>query len=150
VFHRGLGFLVCLAVGAAGPFLLSGWRLQGILHPLGPVVGPILILVGVGVVLASFWGAPEAAAPPPRIVASGLYRYVRSPMYLGVVACIVGQGVMLGSRRLLAYGIVVLVSLHAFVVKYEEPALGARLGRLYCRYWSDVSRWWPTVRPWRE
>ena len=36
-------------------------------------------------------GTPAPVAPTDRLVMGGLYRYVRNPMYLAVVAAITGQ-----------------------------------------------------------
>ena len=47
--------------------------------------------------------APASIAPTERLVVGGLYRYVRNPMYLAVVAAIIGQALILGQPVLLAY-----------------------------------------------
>src|SRR5215467_7357831 len=52
-------------------------------------------------------GTPAPVAPTERLVVGGLYRYVRNPMYLAVVACIVGQALALGQPALLLYAVLV-------------------------------------------
>jgi protein-S-isoprenylcysteine O-methyltransferase Ste14 len=94
-------------------------------------------------------GTPAPVAPTERLVVGGLYRYVRNPMYLGVLAAIVGQGLLLGQLGLLAYAALVWVAVATFVQAYEEPTLHARYGAEYDAYRRAVPAWWPRLRPWR-
>ena len=73
----------------------------------------------------------------------GLYRWVRNPMYIAVVSCIVGQAALFGSTALLVYGAVMLVTFVAFVKLYEEPTLTERFGADYERYRREVPGWLP-------
>ena len=91
-------------------------------------------------------GTPAPVAPTKHLVVSGLYRHVRNPMYVGVVAAILGQALYLGSVALLLYGAAVWVGFFAFVRLYEEPALSAAVRRgvrrpiaLTCRAGSRAS-----------
>ena len=95
-------------------------------------------------------GTPAPVAPTERLVVSGLYRYVRNPMYIGVVAAIVGQALLFGSALLLQYAALVWLFFFAFVVLYEEPALRRRFGSSYQDYRANVRRWWPRIRPWQR
>ena len=47
--------------------------------------------------------------PPKHLVVIGLYRFVRNPMYLAVLAIIVGQALLFGSWWLVLYATVVFV-----------------------------------------
>ena len=49
-------------------------------------------------------GTPAPIAPPQKLVVTGLYRYVRNPIYIAVVAVIFGQALLFGDWRLLWYG----------------------------------------------
>ncbi|MET3425295.1 protein-S-isoprenylcysteine O-methyltransferase Ste14 [Actinoplanes tereljensis] len=95
------------------------------------------------------FGTPAPIAPPDRLVVSGLYRYVRNPMYLAVVAVILGQALLLWRPVLLPYALVVGGAMVAFVVGYEQPALTQRFGREYLAYRRAVPGWWPRLRPYR-
>jgi len=66
-------------------------------------------------------------APPKHLVVTGLYRYVRNPMYVDVTLLILGQGLFFGSVPVLVYGLAAWLSFHLFVLAYEEPTLW-RLG----------------------
>jgi protein-S-isoprenylcysteine O-methyltransferase Ste14 len=80
-------------------------------------------------------------------VVAGLYRYVRNPMYVAVLALILGQGLFCGSVAVLAYGLCVWVACHLFVVAYEEPTLRRKFGAGYDQYCARVRRWIPRLRP---
>src|SRR6185503_18368944 len=73
-------------------------------------------------------GTPAPIAPPQNLVVTGLYRYVRNPMYVAVVAVILGQGILFGDWRLLIYGGLMWLAFHAFVLAYEEPVLAESFG----------------------
>ena len=47
-------------------------------------------------------GTPVPFNPPPQLVTTGPYAYVRNPMLTGVFALLFGFGVLLGSASLLA------------------------------------------------
>ena len=74
---------------------------------------------------------------------TGLYRYVRNPMYLAVASTILGQWLLLGRPVLLAYALVFGAVVYAFVRGYEEPTLRAPLRRGVRAYRAAVPGWWP-------
>jgi protein-S-isoprenylcysteine O-methyltransferase Ste14 len=118
------------------------------------MVGVLMIAAGLPVLLDSFvrfaiqgLGTPAPVAPPERLLVSGLYRYVRNPMYVAVSLLIFGQGLLFGSVGLLEYGVVVWLGFVAFVVFYEEPALRRKFGKEYEEYCTRVPRWIPRLRP---
>ena len=82
---------------------------------------------------------------PRSLVVGGLYRYVRNPMYVAVVATIVGEALVLGQPGLFAYAAVVWVTTATFVRVYEEPTLADRYGAQYEEYRRAVPAWWPRV-----
>lgn len=154
-------FLVVAPGIVAGyvPWLLSRWRIQQPLLGIGlaRVAGVILILAGLPVLLDSFarfaWngrGTPAPILPTRELVVTGLFRYVRNPMYLAVASLIFGQALLFGSSNLIVYGAAVSVAFHAFVLLYEEPTLRKAYGVQYDRYCANVNRWIPRMRPWKE
>lgn len=88
-------------------------------------------------------GTPAPIDPPRELVVRGLYRYVRNPMYLGVLMILLGEAVFFESRPLLQYAAGFLVVVHLFVVLLEEPILRRKFGEPYQRYCRLVRRWWP-------
>jgi protein-S-isoprenylcysteine O-methyltransferase Ste14 len=89
-------------------------------------------------------GTPAPWAPPERFVERGSYRFVRSPMYLGVLLLVVGQGLLLGRPVLYAWALAAWLMFTGFLAFYEEPQLRGRFGASYDDYRSRVRRWLPT------
>lgn len=152
-------FLVLAPGFAAGlvPYWISEWRLKPPLLGFGGfrLAGGLLLAAGLPVLLESFWrfatrgaGTPAPVFPTQSLVVSGLYRYVRNPMYLGVTAMIAGQGLLLGEARVLEYAALVWCLFHLFVVLYEEPTLAAAFPDEYESFRGHVPRWIPRLRPW--
>ena len=116
----------------------------------------MLIIAGVPGLLDSFarfalegLGTPAPIAPPQKLVVTGLYRYVRNPIYIAVVAVIFGQALLFGDGRLLWYGALLWVSFHVVVVVFEEPALQQTFDTEYESFRTNVPRWIPRLTPWR-
>ncbi len=90
----GSGVFLVIAPGTLAvyvPWTLSGWHMAPPLLGLFPfrVIGGLLIALGLPVLLDSFarfaiqgLGTPAPIAPPQNLVVTGLYRYVRNPMYV--------------------------------------------------------------------
>src|SRR5918999_30638 len=145
-------------VAGVVPWWLTRWQVRDPLPYWAPlrILGVILIVAGVSVLIHAFVrfvvegrGTPAPVAPTERLVVGGLYRYVRNPMYLGVLAAIVGQALVLGQPRLLGYALVLFGVVAAFVRWYEEPVLSRRFGAQYHEYRRAVPAWWPRRRAWR-
>jgi protein-S-isoprenylcysteine O-methyltransferase Ste14 len=157
-----LGSLVflCLAPGTVAgwlPWYFTRWQMRGSSAWLpARVLGVLLIAAGGVVLLQAFLrfvvegiGTPAPVAPTEHLVVGGLYRYVRNPMYVAVVAAIVGQSLLLGQPALLWYAAAIALVQAAFVRFYEEPGLRERFGAEYDAYRAAVPAWWPRLRPWR-
>ena len=93
-------------------------------------------------------GTPAPVAPTAHLVVGGLYRFVRNPMYLAVLAAILGQALLLARPALAGYAVVAGAAMVAFVRWYEEPTLARRYGAEYAEYRARVPGWWPRLRPW--
>jgi protein-S-isoprenylcysteine O-methyltransferase Ste14 len=146
-------FLVVPAtVAGVVPWSLTGWEVSHEPGVPGWIVGVCLIVAGSAALLSAFArfaldgiGTPAPIAPTERLVVSGLYRYVRNPMYLAVIAVIVGQAIVLGDLVLLVYAGCVALTVHTFVVAYEEPTLRRTFGADYVAYCAAVPRWVPRI-----
>jgi protein-S-isoprenylcysteine O-methyltransferase Ste14 len=140
------------------PWWLTGYRMApapGWLLGLRVVVGALVLLAGLVVLVRAFVrfvregrGTPAPVAPTEVLVVGGEYRYVRNPMYVAVVACVIGQAVVLGSLALVGYAVVIWLAMAAFVRWYEEPTLQARYGSHYEEYRRAVPAWIPRLFPW--
>jgi protein-S-isoprenylcysteine O-methyltransferase Ste14 len=113
-------------------------------------VGALLIAPGAALYLWCAWafvtagqGTPAPVDPPKRLVATGLYRMVRNPMYVGIVLILLGESIVFASLTLLGYAVLAWLCCHLFVVLYEEPALRRKFGESYKEYCKSVPRWVP-------
>jgi protein-S-isoprenylcysteine O-methyltransferase Ste14 len=140
------------------PWWLTGWRVRALPAWWLPLrlAGMVLLAAGAVVLVQAFarfvvegLGTPAPVAPTRELVVGGLYRYVRNPMYLAVLAAIGGQALALGQLVLLPYAAVVAAAFVAFVHWYEEPTLARQFGARYQAYRQAVPGWWPRRRPWR-
>ena len=61
-------------------------------------------------------GTPAPIDPPKVLVAKGLYRPVRNPMYVGVLLILLGETIFYGSWTLLRYALAFALGFHLFVV----------------------------------
>jgi protein-S-isoprenylcysteine O-methyltransferase Ste14 len=83
--------------------------------------------------------------PPRLLVGRGPYRYVRNPMYLGVVSVLIGEAIAFRSRFLPGYALAFLICVSLFVRFYEEPTLREKFGDSYRQYCATVPRWLPRL-----
>ena len=153
-------FLVIAPGTVAGyvPWLICRWHVAPPFFGVFVLryLGVVSIAVGLPVLLDSFVrfamkgiGTPSPVFPTQHLVVSGLYCYVRNPMYVAVLALILGQGLFFGSARVLEYGVAVWVFFYLFVLLYEEPTLRRTFGAEYEEFCAHVPRWIPRLRPWQ-
>jgi protein-S-isoprenylcysteine O-methyltransferase Ste14 len=90
-------------------------------------------------------GTPAPFDAPRQFVATGPYRYVRNPMYIGGWFALLGFGLYLHSLSILLMSLAWLLLAHLFVVLYEEPHLEGKFGPTYRNYRRSVPRWVPRV-----
>lgn len=145
------------SVAGLGPWAITRWIRQPPFFGMEEtrIAGYVLVAIGAVPLLDSFrrfalegLGTPAPIAPPAHLVVSGFYRYVRNPMYVGVVAVILGQALALGDIRLFSYAAAIWLAFHLFVLGYEEPALRRMFGGEYKTFRANVPRWLPRLTPW--
>jgi protein-S-isoprenylcysteine O-methyltransferase Ste14 len=158
-----MGFAVCSVLG-----LLAG-------HPLTfapPVevrlLGAALIVVGAAVAgdvfrvrrprevwastsvtlmkLIGRWPLSDATARTEPFVPRGPYVYVRSPMYFGVVAIVLGSGLAAASTATLSWGLVLACWYWFFLIPFEERELETLFGARYADYRRQVPKLFPYGR----
>jgi protein-S-isoprenylcysteine O-methyltransferase Ste14 len=112
-----------------------------------------LWLIGTLIVLRCFWdftfkgrGTPAPIDPPKELVVSGFYRYLRNPIYAGVLSIFLGYFLWFGYWALLIYTVIAFMGVHSFVVLYEEPTLKKKFGAAYEEYLKQVPRWIPRFK----
>ncbi len=150
----------CVAPGTVAgliPWIITHWRLHPAFFDIAGLrdLGIALVIVGIVPLAESFarfaWkglGTPAPFMPTRHLVVTGFYRHVRNPMYIGVLAAILGQALWLGDERLFLYAAIVWLLSHLFIVAYEEPMLRRSFGEQYAAYRVNVPRWLPRLTPW--
>jgi len=122
-------------VAAGGPTLLAGGLLMA--------AGAALYVWCVCDFAVRGRGTPAPIDPPKTLVVGGPYRYSRNPMYVAVLAAVLGWSVVFRSVHLLVYAGAVALAFTLFVRLYEEPHLTREFGAAYEAYRSRVGRWLP-------
>jgi len=110
----------------------------------------LILALGSSILLRCIWdfavsgrGTLAPIDPPLHLVMSGLYRYVRNPMYLGVLLVVISEAWLFRSGALLVQAGVAFIVVHGFVLLYEEPHLQRQFGSSYADYCQSVNRWLP-------
>jgi protein-S-isoprenylcysteine O-methyltransferase Ste14 len=88
-------------------------------------------------------------APTERLVVTGFNRFVRNPMYVGLLTVIIGQALLFNSIWLVVYALIGWIVTASFVRWYEEPTLVRTYGGHYEEYRRNVPAWTPRLTPWK-
>lgn len=84
---------------------------------------------------------PMTPQKSSALVAVGVYRITRNPMYLGLLLILSAWAVYLSSLWLLFGPLLFLLYIGRFQIAPEERALSARFGEEYEAYRKRVRRW---------
>ncbi len=84
---------------------------------------------------------PEPWTSTTAIVTTGVYRYTRNPMYLGMASIYAGLAVVADSPLALILLPAVLLIIQSQVIAREESYLAAKFGEVYLDYKRRVRRW---------
>ena len=125
IFPRSLSIILASPIFAIALFLL-GWSILNFFKAKG---------------------TPVPFNPPPRLVMTGPYAYIRNPMLTGVFALLFGLGVLLGSASLLVVFTPLFILINVWELKViEEPELIKRLGEEYLEYRKRTPMFFPHLR----
>ena len=92
-------------------------------------------------------GTPVPFNPPPKVVTTGPYAYVRNPMLTGLIILLFGLGVLLQSISLIFIFTPLFILLNVLELKaIEEPELEKRLGKEYVEYKKRVPMFIPRLK----
>ena len=123
-------------------------------YECGPIrfLGLIPLALGVvGYILCAFEFSVHGKATPlptdaPKVLlARGIYRRVRNPMYVSVFLANVGWAALLCAPGLAVYGGIVILAQAMFVLLYEQPTLRRMFGESYEQYCREVPGWIPKL-----
>jgi len=129
-------------------YILSGFTLNEPGWGWRQYLGFVVVLTGTSILVWCIYafardgrGTLSPLDPARRLVIQGLYRYVRNPMYVGVVTILLGEALFFSSWTMLGYAAVVFVVFNLFIRLHEEPYLRKQFGEEYERYCAQVGRW---------
>ena len=125
-----------IAIGAAVALFADTFRYRN----------PKEMLISTSVTLRKLFGRKPIGQPAGRdepFVVSGPYRYVRNPLYLGVVLIVVGLGFIGSSVVAFLWAFVLLCWYWFLLIPFEERELFALFGETYARYRQQVPKLFP-------
>jgi protein-S-isoprenylcysteine O-methyltransferase Ste14 len=129
---------------AAAPSPRNLGLLELVAIPLAALGAAMIVWVSAAFVRLGH-GTPVPIDPPTTFVAAGLFRYVRNPMYVGVLTVLLAETIFFRSLPILIYALAIGLALHVFLVAFEEPQLKRRFGDSYVRYLAATPRWIPRL-----
>jgi protein-S-isoprenylcysteine O-methyltransferase Ste14 len=84
---------------------------------------------------------PEPWRPASTLVTTGVYRFTRNPMYLGLAVLHFGTALYFGNLATALLLLPYIVLIDRFVMPREEAYLGRRFGAEYEAFRRRVRRW---------
>ncbi|MGD2271080.1 MAG: isoprenylcysteine carboxylmethyltransferase family protein [Desulfobacterales bacterium] len=113
-----------------------------------PILSLGLIMTGWSILsFLKVKGTPVPFNPPPRLVTSGPYAYVRNPMLSGIFLLLFGLGTLLNSFFLFILFTPLFIAINVWELKMiEEPELERRLGEAYHQYRQKTPMFIPGVK----
>jgi|SRR5271165_1532035 len=144
---------------AAFALLFADWPSSGPLRsrfitpdPRIAWVGFAITVVGAGIgiwarrFLGEYWSARVTLKQDHRLIRSGPYRFVRHPIYTGLLLGMVGRAITIGEwRGVLA--VVLILAAHSRKALREERMLAGEFGEEYARYREDTGFLFPRIWP---
>jgi protein-S-isoprenylcysteine O-methyltransferase Ste14 len=139
---------VIYLAGLALAFVLDWfWPIALLPDAVQVAIGIPLIVLGLSVVLLAFMRFRRAGThiepykPTTAIVTDGLYGVSRNPIYVAMVAIVVGIGIAADNIWVLPMLVPTLMVMRTGVIAREEKYLEGKFGEDYRRYKGSVRRW---------
>lgn len=104
------------------------------------LVGLALIASALGMFRASNT-RPEPWQPATALVAGGIYRFTRNPMYLGMTIFSLAIAIFFASLPATILTLSAAIIIDRMVIAREEAYLARRFGEEYLAYRRSVRRW---------
>ena len=112
-------------------------------------VAVIIILVGVAISLSGIFSFrrarttvnPRTPGSTSTLITSGIYRFTRNPMYLGIQLALIGWGIYLGNVLSLLFAFAFALYIHRYQIRPEERFLLEKFGTDFAAYKAKVRPW---------
>ncbi|MGC4035157.1 MAG: isoprenylcysteine carboxylmethyltransferase family protein [Chitinophagaceae bacterium] len=154
LFARNLFFTILQPGIVAG--LIPYWIIRGKFHPhvnneslrLTQYLGELLLITGLVIMVSCIMnfaikgkGTLSPADPTKELVVTGLYKYSRNPMYIGVSLILIAEALFFQSIYLWLYAALIIIAFNLFIIFFEEPRLRRDFGVSYEEYCKKTRRW---------
>ena len=144
LFYFNVGFFI----GISNLYVVQLYKLPVFLDFLrSPELGGLVILVSFTLIFLSVGlfrqntEDPNPITQTNKLITTGIYKYIRNPMYLALVIFQIGLGISLSFLHISLMSIFTIITLHYFVIKREEIYLKKLFGVDYESYKAKSRRW---------
>lgn len=138
--------VIALIVGALVHYYV--WPLPALLGGMAKyVVGSTLLVAGLALMFAAFSQFQRTGQDPkpwvstPEIIAAGIYKWTRNPMYVSMGLLQGGLGVLLSITWVVLLVPITWGVIYAIAIRHEEAYLESKFGSSYVTYKNSVRRW---------
>jgi len=125
------------AFAPIGNWLYYPWRYLGIIV----IIFGFSLSLGSGIFFRKLGTNPRPGIQANVLVTKGPFRFTRNPMYLGLIAMLVGVSILLGSFSPPIVIPIIFWILHTQFVLQEEKWMESWFGESYLEYKSKTPRW---------
>lgn len=135
-FMLGLSWLISWLFPMAGNFGMAG-----------KTIGWLLLLLGVALVVVAAGlfklkgTTVDPTKEPGKLVADGIYRFSRNPMYLGMLLSLVGFQFVSNSVAGFVFPATFFLYVDKVIIPREEGVMEGVFGEAYRKYKSRTRRW---------
>ncbi len=149
LFTPVVGFIFACFVALfflAAVFTDRWLQLPSISYMPWTLIPALILLVAGSILLVWTWtlfiiahGTAVPVNPPHQLITTGLYKYSRNPMMLGIYLVFFGVGIWIGSLSLVAiYTPLFIIIMTVYAKKIEEKELELKFGQPYVDYKKRV------------
>ena len=141
---KTLQLLLVLAIIFGSHYFIP---IQTIIEPPYTYFGMLLILVGVGldVWAATFFKKAETSfklrGKNTSLVTDGPFGFSRNPIYLGILAVLLGMAITFGTLISFLYTVLFFISFQCIIIPMEEKRMEGIFGEKYLDYKRNTRRW---------
>jgi protein-S-isoprenylcysteine O-methyltransferase Ste14 len=140
-----IGLAVFVTVWIADSFFLQKTTFLTGFFPLYQRITVLVLCVGLALYLfRSGHVVVSGDTRSEKVVATGAFRYVRHPLYLGSLLLYFGFSFATGSLASFAM-LVVMILFYDYIASYEEKLMVAKTGDDYTAYMNKTNKWLPKL-----
>jgi protein-S-isoprenylcysteine O-methyltransferase Ste14 len=143
-----LSLNIGLFIGTFNLYVVQLYKLPDLFNYLRSIeIGLIIILISFMLIyfsvksFSAYKQDPNPTTKSDVLITSGIFKYIRNPMYLALTLFQFGLGASLSFIHISLMSFVTIILLHYLIVKREEEYLKAKFGILYTKYLNKTRRW---------